>query len=232
MKTVVFGHRGIPTKLPENSLAGFEYSLEHGVEGIEFDVHLTKDSVPVIMHDEKIDRTTDGKGYIHDYTYQQLKQFHLENGETIPLLAKFLKLVADHDVQLNLEFKTNQIHYPGIESLVLSMVHAAHLKNPVIFSSFDLSTLENAYSIDPKQNYCYLVDHKVKQPLAFLKKEHLKGLHLNTFENVPSLTERIWTVDDVSQMKKLFADHVAGIFTDNFENAMHVRDHSNIKLAN
>lgn len=52
-KTLIFGHRGYPHKFPENSLKGFAYAIAHGIDGLEFDVHLTKDNVPVIMHDEK-----------------------------------------------------------------------------------------------------------------------------------------------------------------------------------
>ena len=85
IETKIFGHRGYPAKFAENSLEGFEYALENGADGIEFDVHLTKDQVPVVMHDEKINRTTDGKGNIKDYTHEELQQFHLENGETIPV---------------------------------------------------------------------------------------------------------------------------------------------------
>ena len=59
-QTIIFAHRGLPVKFAENSLQGFKYAVEHGAEGVEFDVHLTKDKVPVVMHDEKIDRTTNG----------------------------------------------------------------------------------------------------------------------------------------------------------------------------
>ncbi len=89
-KTLIFGHRGYPARFPENSLAGFAFALEQGIDGLEFDVHLTKDNVPVVIHDERIDRTTDGFGRVVDYTYDELREFHLENGEGIPTLAEFL----------------------------------------------------------------------------------------------------------------------------------------------
>ena len=53
-QTIVFAHRGLPVKFAENSLQGFKYAVEHGAEGVEFDVHLTKDKVPVVMHDKKL----------------------------------------------------------------------------------------------------------------------------------------------------------------------------------
>ena len=62
----VFGHRGFSGEYPENTMLAFQKAVEAGCEGIELDVQLTKDLVPVIMHDEKVDRTTDGSGYIYD----------------------------------------------------------------------------------------------------------------------------------------------------------------------
>ncbi|XIF19984.1 MAG: glycerophosphodiester phosphodiesterase [Acetilactobacillus jinshanensis] len=224
MKTQIFAHRGYPVKFPENSLQGFKYAIDHGADGLEFDVHLTKDNVPVIMHDEKIDRTTKGHGKIHDYTYDQLKKYPLANGETIPLLKDFLKLVGNHDIHLNLEFKTNQIHYKGIEKIVLDMVKDHQLRYPVIYSSFYLKSLKIAQKIDPNQIYCFLTDKRFLNPKAFIKKEHLTSLHPGYYAQGIEDMERIYTIDDVPTMKKLFKKHVQGIFTNDFVKAMKVRN--------
>ena len=72
MATTIFGHRGCPAHEPENSPAGFRYALTHGAEGIETDLHLTKDGVPVIIHDETLHRTTNGTGQVADYTLAEL----------------------------------------------------------------------------------------------------------------------------------------------------------------
>lgn len=136
MATTIFGHRGCPAHEPENSPAGFRYALTHGAEGIETDLHLTKDGVPVIIHDETLHRTTNGTGQVADYTLAELRQFRLPNGECIPTLADFLQLVGTAPVQLNLEFKTDVERYPGIEETVLPLVKAVPLAKPVIFSSF------------------------------------------------------------------------------------------------
>lgn len=224
MSTLIFGHRGIPAKFPENSMQGFRYAIEHHVEGLEFDVHLTRDRVPVIMHDEKIDRTTNGKGRICDYDYQQLSDFRLSNGEKIPTLAEFLHLMKNVDVILNLEFKTDKIHYPGIERLVLDQVSHASLRHPVIYSSFNLESLKMCQKLDDSQNYCFLADHEIYEPLQFIKQEHLNGLHLHRAQSDAGLIERIWTVNSEKLMIKLFSQDVDGIFTDDFEKAMLTRD--------
>ncbi|WP_204120409.1 MULTISPECIES: glycerophosphodiester phosphodiesterase family protein [Levilactobacillus] len=224
VKTLVFGHRGYPAKFPENSLAGFAYGLDHGIEGLEFDVHLTKDQVPVIMHDERLDRTSDGTGYIHDYTLAELRQFHLAENEPIPTLAEFLTLVGTHDVQLNLEFKTDKIQYPNIEKIVMGMVHATPLKHPVIYSSFHLPTLKICQKLAPNEAYCWLTGKPVVNAGAFVANEHLAGLHLSHYQDDVPGDERIWTVDDPKEAAALFRKGVAGIFTDDFVTMTALRD--------
>jgi len=223
-KTLIFGHRGYPFKFPENSLKGFQYAIDHGIDGLEFDVHLTKDNVPVIMHDEKINRTTDGKGLINSYTLKELQQFHMPDGETIPTLKNLLALAVHRPVHLNLEFKTNKIHYPKIEQIVLDLVKQYDLMYPVIYSSFNLDSLKIAYQIDPNQQYCLLSDHVIKNPKSLIVKEHLAGLHLSHYQPLANVDERIWTVDDPRTQEKLLADHVAGIITDNFEQAVRIKN--------
>lgn len=224
MATLIFGHRGIPAKFPENSLQGFAYAIQHHVEGLEFDVHLTRDAVPVIMHDEKINRTTNGKGRICDYDLTELAQFRLSNGEPIPTLADFLELVEGADVLLNLELKTNKIHYTGIEKLVLDQVNQARLRHPVIYSSFNLASLKICQELDDRQNYCYLASRPIREPQTFVQREHLNGLHLHHAQADAGVVERIWTINSERQMLKLFSSDIDGIITDDFEKAMATRD--------
>ena len=154
--TIVFAHRGLPVKFAENSLEGFRYAVTHGAEGVEFDVHLTKDKVPVVMHDEEIDRTTDGTGFIKDYTISELRKFHLANGEPVPMLSELFEVLQNRDIYINLEFKTNKVHDVGIEGIVLALAKKYHFVHPIIFSSFNYQTLKNCQRIDLHQQYCFL----------------------------------------------------------------------------
>ncbi|ORN11419.1 Glycerophosphoryl diester phosphodiesterase [Lentilactobacillus parabuchneri] len=176
------------------------------------------------MHDEKINRTTDGSGLIRSYTLKELQQFHMRDGETIPMLKDLLSLAVHRPVHLNLEFKTNKIHYPNIEQIVLDLVKQYDLTYPVIYSSFNLDSLKKAYQIDPSQQYCLLSDHVIKDAKALIIKEHLAGLHLSHYQPLANVDERIWTVDDPKTQEKLLADHVAGIITDNFEQAIRLKN--------
>lgn len=222
-RSLIYGHRGIPVKFPENSLAGFAYAVSQHVDGLEFDVHLTRDQVPVIMHDEKIDRTTDGTGAIADYTFKALRQFHLANGEPVPSLAEFLDLVSGEKVHLNLEFKTDHHYYPGIERIVLRMIKNTELVYPVVFSSFNIHSLERGYALDPSQKYAFLTSARIGDPENFCKTEHLEGLHLEHYQPVHHVAERVWTVDDPDQMRQLFDKTVTAVITNDFELAQDVR---------
>ena len=214
-QTIVFAHRGLPVKFAENSLQGFKYAVEHGAEGVEFDVHLTKDKVPVVMHDEKIDRTTNGTGYIKDYTLSEIRRFRLANGEPVPMLSELFEILQGQDLYVNLEFKTNKIHDEGIEAIVLALAQEYHFVHPIIFSSFNYQTLKNCQRIDPHQQYCFLTKWPVPFPEQFAAKNHFAAIHPHWY--LPSkVTQRIWTVDKVSIAKRYFKLGVAGIFTNDF----------------
>ncbi|OLQ39556.1 glycerophosphodiester phosphodiesterase [Oenococcus oeni] len=221
-KTLIFAHRGIPARLPENSLAGFQYTIDHSADGIEFDVHLTKDRVPVVMHDERIDRTTNGNGFIKDYQFAELKKFKLADGQTIPSLKEILKLVENKSIRLNLEFKTDLFHYENIEAIVMEMVKKTNLKYQIIYSSFYLNSLKKCYQMDKNGQYCFLTPKYLHNAHHFMKINHLAGLHLKHYQKLANTTERIWTIDDPLEEKKLLKKHVAGIFTNNFQKAAEI----------
>lgn len=215
-ETIIFAHRGLPVKFAENSLEGFRYAAKHGAEGVEFDVHMTKDKVPVVMHDEEIDQTTDGSGYIKDYTLNEIRKFHLKNGEPVPMLRELFEILQDKDLYINLEFKTNKIHDKGIEAIVLALVKEYRFVHPIIFSSFNYQTLKNCQQIDPHQQYCFLTKVPVIFPQRFVRKNHFAAIHPHWY--LPSkITQRIWTVDNPKLAKKYMKRGVAGIFTNNFE---------------
>ncbi|CAG0947487.1 partial Glycerophosphodiester phosphodiesterase, partial [Anaerolineae bacterium] len=100
-KTLIIGHRGGSAYTPENTLSAFNHALELGADGIELDVTLTKDNVPVVIHDDKVDRTTNGHGLVKDLMLDQIKQLDAGSwfnekfrGEKIPTLAEVLDTIA------------------------------------------------------------------------------------------------------------------------------------------
>lgn len=117
----IFAHRGYSGKYPENTMIAFKKALECGVDGIELDIQLTKDGEVVIIHDETIDRTTTGKGFVIDYTYEELEKFDASfkfkdlGFNKIPTLREYFQLVKDYDIVTNVELKTGINEYLGIE---------------------------------------------------------------------------------------------------------------------
>ena len=113
-----YAHRGFCSQYPENTILAFQKALEEGVDGIENDVQLSKDGHIVIMHDESVDRTTNGKGWVKDLTLAELKEldasekFGSQFGvQRVPTLREYLELVKDQPVITNIEMKTGVFEY-------------------------------------------------------------------------------------------------------------------------
>ncbi|HMH70074.1 MAG TPA: glycerophosphodiester phosphodiesterase family protein [Candidatus Saccharimonadales bacterium] len=100
----IIGHRGACGHEPENTLASFKKALELGVDMIELDVYSLKDGELVVIHDDKVDRTTNGTGYVADFIFEELRSLDAGNGEKIPLLGEVLDLI-NGQVPVNIELK-------------------------------------------------------------------------------------------------------------------------------
>lgn len=144
-----WAHRGCSMEYPENTLEAFKAASEiEGLIGIELDVQLTKDGVPVVIHDETVDRTTNGRGRVCDYTLRELKKLRIEsvngNYTTIPTLEEVFRLlymVCEKDrpegkFLINIELKNSIIRYEGMEEKVLELVSEYGLEDNIVYSSF------------------------------------------------------------------------------------------------
>ena len=146
----IFAHRGYSGKYPENTMLAFEGALKLSVNGIELDVHKTKDGKLAAIHDEIIDRTFLGNGLVKDYDLRDLKK--LENRDEkfrenidsiIGTLEEVILLVSfKDDFVLNIELKTDVIHYNGIEEDVLEMLDSYDMIENTIISSFNHESLK------------------------------------------------------------------------------------------
>ena len=153
-KTKVWAHRGASGYAPENTLDAFRKAVEMGADGIELDVQMTKDGELVVIHDETIDRVSNGKGWVKDYTYEELKKFnfnktHLEyTKEEIPTLEQVYLLIKPTNLTINVEIKTGIVFYPGIEERVLELTDRLGMKERVIYSSFNHYTIRKIKESD------------------------------------------------------------------------------------
>ena len=175
---LLLGHRGYSDQYSENTMLAFSKAIESGFDGIETDVHKTKDGVLVLCHDEKINRTSDGKGYIKDMTYEELCAYNFgtkENPQRIPLLKELLELCKGKNVKINLEIKTNKIQYPGIELESYQMIKEMGMLDQVFFSSFYVDSLYKLRAIDSSLYLGYLFedDYEKNKQLCLTQKFHV-----------------------------------------------------------
>lgn len=158
-----FAHRGYSGKYPENTMLAFRKAMEAGADGIELDVQLTRDGEPVIIHDELVDRTTDGTGRVKDFTLAELQALdasYIYTGQygrnPIPTLREYCEFVKDLPIVTNIEMKTGVYEYLGMEEKVWAMIQEYHLEEKVIISSFNHFTILRMREIAPKLKYGFL----------------------------------------------------------------------------
>ncbi len=156
---VRIAHRGASAQYPENTLLAFQKAIEQGVDYIEMDLHLTKDREIVIIHDETLERTTNGKGYVWDHTLTELRQYDAGQGERIPTLAEVIDLVRSTPVRLCLELKyeiertyTEKYLEEGLATTeaVIKLLDRAGFRDRAVLTSFSPIILRRAIELDPR----------------------------------------------------------------------------------
>ena len=229
-KSLNIAHRGFSGKYPENTMIAFEKAVEVGCDGIETDVQFTKDKVAVICHDETIDRTSDGSGFISQYTYKELlnMNFGVKFGNEfkntkIPTLDELLAYVKETGIYLNLELKNSIVLYEGLEEMVIKKIYDYDLSNNVILSSFNHYSMVKCKSIDAKIKTGLLYEAGLYKPEKYaeyvgcdaLHPHFLSVIHKSIVEGIKSKDFFIntYTVNDEKYMKILIDLGIDGIIT-------------------
>ena len=140
---VIVGHRGACGHAPENTLKSFAKAIELGCQRVELDIHLSKDGVPVVIHDPTVDRTTNGKGAVKRLLLAELKKLDAGGGESIPTLTDVMNLCRGK-VELQIELKD-----PDCFPVVAELVNRQWSQKPVVVTSFDLSLLKEFATLMP-----------------------------------------------------------------------------------
>ena len=227
--TKIFAHRGSKGTHPENTLASFKEAVRVGSDGIELDVHLTKDGHLVVIHDETVDRTTNGTGEIRNLTLAEIKAmdagswFHNKYaGEKIPTLEEVLLLLTElgFNGQLNIELKTDVIQYEGLVEKCLALQSTKDWPFAIVYSSFKPYTLVELKEANPSQEIGLLFESKewADKGDAMLEKESyhpdLKLLDWAIEWNRNQLPLRVWTVNEDTDINRCFELQIEAIFTD------------------
>ena len=228
-----FAHRGFCGKYPENTMLAFRKALEAGVDGIELDVQLTKDGHVVIIHDETVNRTTNGTGLVVEYLLEDLQKLDASSifaGQMgfnpIPTLREYFELVKDSHIVTNIELKTGVNQYPGIEAKVLDLIREFKLEDRIIISSFNHHSVMRMKAMAPELVYGFLADTWILDAGAYTKSYDVPCYHpsvnMMTQEIVDELKANgrvinVWTVNKEEQIRDLYKkgiDCVIGNFPD------------------
>ena len=156
---LIIGHRGCPAKRPENTLASFEQAVLDGADMIEFDVQLSADGLPLVIHDPDLARTTNGTGQVWQCSGTDVCALDAGSGQRVPRLAQVLEAFGGR-VLMNIELKRECLCHPEpgptAVALVLEMVRAAGLMDQVLFSSFSFDALRVIRALDKGANLAVL----------------------------------------------------------------------------
>lgn len=241
MKTLVYAHRGASGYAPENTLEAFDLAIQQQAEGIELDVHLTRDHQVLVAHDELIDRVSDGTGMICKLSVKDIKKFlfnrtHPEYDQArAPLLEEVLDLIKPTGLGINIEFKNSRIPYEGLENKCHELVVKAGMEDRIIYSSFNHHSLQRMKRIDSRAVCGLLYDCCLFDPADYLRKAGVEAMHPRFWDVLlnPEDYERVrqqggkthvWTVNDDREMRKVFDAGVDIMITNYPDRALAVRD--------
>ncbi|MGX7244016.1 glycerophosphodiester phosphodiesterase [Enterococcus quebecensis] len=239
--TKIIAHRGSKGTHPENTLAAFKEAIHIGADGIELDVHLSKDNELIVIHDETVDRTTNGHGEVNRLTLEELKQLDAGSWfeinpmfQEIPTLVEVLLLLKKENFQglLNIEIKTDKIHYEGIEALIVQLMKSQQWTFDYMYSSFNFKSLEIIWEIEKSQKIASIFEMSDSDEQRALESTFIEGIHPNinwVLKHEDKLIDfpkaiRPWTVNNEEQMIFCFNHQLAGIHTDFPGKALQIRE--------
>lgn len=222
-KMLKIAHRGAKAYEPENTLQAFQKALDLNSDGIELDVHLSSDEQIIVIHDETIDRTTNGKGLVNTFSLSELKSFLIDRKYQIPTLKEVFDLV-DKKCLINIELKGLGTPIKVVQLIEEYISDKNWNYNHFIVSSFDWNMLEETSNLNPNIPIGVLTEENLDTALAFAEKIKAKAIHpdfqlLNT-ENVSEIQEKgflvlPWTVNHEEDIQKVKSYKVNGIISDN-----------------
>ena len=223
----IIGHRGAKGSVLENTLESFEFAMKNGVKWVELDAMLSKDGVPMVFHDETLDRLCDVKGRLDSYACQELRSFKLKGGLKIPTLAEVLELLKKYDGRVNIEIKPSKKELARETAAAVWKIareSGFDTDERLMFSSFEWDALEETYKIAPHIPRGVLVEEDSPDWRPAAKK--IKAFSINYDADI--LTDAliaeivssgyrllVYTVNDPITADRLLSKGVLSVFTDN-----------------
>jgi len=216
------GHRGAKGYAPENTFVSFQKALDMKVDGIELDVHLSADGEIIVIHDETIDRTTNGNGFVSALSLRELKAFRIDDKHQIPALNEVFDLV-NQDCFINIELKSYEATEKVVSLIEKYVTKKGWKYDRFLVSSFDWNALQQVAFLNDKIPIGVLTETDLDLALAFAKFIQAKSIHphfhLLTEENTAKMQEKglqvfPWTINELEDIQKIKTFNVNGIITD------------------
>jgi len=240
MDTMIQAHRGASAYRPENTLEAFSKAIELGADGIELDVHLTKDGEMVVAHDARLERVSNGTGYINDHTLGELKSLdfsRLLSGTVcrIPTLSEVFSLVKPFALTVNIEVKTTERLYPGLCEKLIGLAEEFAMGDRILYSSFNHYSLREIKQINPGAKIGLLYELAMVDPWVYANYVGADAIHPHYYviAALPETVKRchengikvnVWTVDESEAIKLMLKSEVDGIITNKPDVAFSCRD--------
>ena len=224
-------HRGASAYRPENTIEAFSLAIEQGADGIELDVHLTKDGYVVVAHDERLERVSNGNGFINNHTLAELKklnfnrQFPDQPDCVIPTLDEVYSLIKETSLTLNIELKTTELLYPELPEKLVRTEREYNMSDRVIYSSFNHYSLAAIRQINPNAKIGLLYSTGMVDPWVYANYVSATAIHphyaviaalpetvLRCHEN--GVAVNVWTVNNPDMISRMFKCGVDAVITD------------------
>lgn len=217
----IFAHRGFSGYYPENTMLAFQKVAEETVaDGIELDIQLTKDGEIVIMHDEMLDRTTNGSGWLKDHTLEELKMLSVGVNvkgffprQTIPTLREYFTWLKTTKLITNIELKTSYFEYEGIEEKLIAMVKEFGLEDQIWYSSFNHYTVARIKKLMPEAKCGLLTDTWLMNIGEYAASQGAASVNARTYFcakkgvaadlHAHNIALQAWTPNDAEMMQEL-----------------------------
>lgn len=237
--TLILAHRGYKSSYPENTMKAFLESEKAGADGLELDVQMTKDGELVVIHDEKVDRTTDGIGMVKDYSLMELRKLNAAflhkdiAAEPVPMLEEVLEWLAETDLICNIELKNSIVPYKGMEEKVISMISDYNLADRIIISSFNHYSIVYSYRLAPDIEIAPLLSEGLYMPWIYAQSIRAKGFHPHWRASPNDIIEaslesgievRPYTVNNEAELERLFKVNCSAVITDDPAKAINIRE--------
>jgi glycerophosphoryl diester phosphodiesterase len=256
---LILGHRGASAVAPENTLAAFSQAIDAGADGIEFDVRLSSDGVPVVIHDAALNRTGLMSKLVRELTCAQLKEIDVGSwfdkrsgafaGEKIPTLEQVFDLFAGKPAALYVEMKCDAGEGALLVSAVVDQIHAQNMKDLVVVESFDLTAIQEIKRIDRSLRTAALFEPRLSKPVSTLRAQTIINLarrhsadeialhHTLARKGILESARKegfeivVWTVDDPVWIDRARAGGIKAIIANNPRPMVEFRDASQRRAA-